>query len=118
MTASTTTTTITRSAARAANVMRRMNLSLADQGSRYKRSATDGPVRPIAFALPSSRRSRVPLPESSGMAETALATSFRSHLSGSLRLDDVGAVVRLAGWVSLSFWTAATIGGRLIPYYA
>jgi hypothetical protein len=25
---------------------------------------------------------------------------------------------RLAGWVSLSFWTAATIGGRLIPYYA
>ena len=25
---------------------------------------------------------------------------------------------RLAGWVSLSFWTAATVGGRLIPYYA
>jgi aspartyl-tRNA synthetase len=33
------------------------------------------------------------------MAETALATSYRSHLSGSLRSDDVGAVVRLAGWV-------------------
>ncbi len=33
------------------------------------------------------------------MAETALATSQRSHLSGSLRLEDVGAVVRLAGWV-------------------
>jgi aspartyl-tRNA synthetase len=33
------------------------------------------------------------------MAETALATSYRSHLSGSLRLDDAGAVVRLAGWV-------------------
>ena len=33
------------------------------------------------------------------MAETALATSYRSHLSGSLRLEDVGAVVRLAGWV-------------------
>ncbi len=25
---------------------------------------------------------------------------------------------KLAGWVSLSFWTAATVGGRLIPYYA
>ena len=25
---------------------------------------------------------------------------------------------RLAGWVSLTFWTAATVGGRLIPYYA
>ncbi len=25
---------------------------------------------------------------------------------------------RLAGWVSLSFWTTATVGGRLIPYYA
>jgi aspartyl-tRNA synthetase len=33
------------------------------------------------------------------MAETALATSYRSHLSGSLRADDVGAFVRLAGWV-------------------
>ncbi|HEX5973495.1 MAG TPA: aspartate--tRNA ligase, partial [Gemmatimonadaceae bacterium] len=33
------------------------------------------------------------------MAETALATSYRSHLSGSLRSDDVGAFVRLAGWV-------------------
>ena len=33
------------------------------------------------------------------MAETALATSFRSHLSGSLRVEDVGAIVRLAGWV-------------------
>ena len=33
------------------------------------------------------------------MAETALATSYRSHLSGSLRLEDVGAIVRLAGWV-------------------
>ncbi len=33
------------------------------------------------------------------MAETALATSQRSHLSGALRLEDVGAIVRLAGWV-------------------
>jgi aspartyl-tRNA synthetase len=33
------------------------------------------------------------------MAETALATSYRSHLSGSLRSEDVGAFVRLAGWV-------------------
>src|SRR5690242_2609760 len=83
----------------AANVMRHMKLSLADPGPPDKRSATDGPVRPIAFALPSSRRSRVLLPESSGMAETALATSYRSHLSGSLRSEDVGAFVRLAGWV-------------------
>ena len=28
------------------------------------------------------------------------------------------AAARLAGWVSLSFWTAATVSGRLIPYYA
>jgi hypothetical protein len=28
------------------------------------------------------------------------------------------AAARLAGWTSLSFWTAATVGGRLIPYYA
>ena len=28
------------------------------------------------------------------------------------------AAARAAGWISLSFWTAATIGGRLIPYYA
>ena len=33
------------------------------------------------------------------MAETALATSQRSHLSGALRPEDVGAIVRLAGWV-------------------
>jgi hypothetical protein len=25
---------------------------------------------------------------------------------------------RLAGWVSLTFWTAATVSGRLIPYYS
>ncbi len=25
---------------------------------------------------------------------------------------------RGAGWVSLTFWSAATVGGRLIPYYA
>jgi hypothetical protein len=25
---------------------------------------------------------------------------------------------RVAGWTSLSFWTLATIGGRLIPYYS
>lgn len=25
---------------------------------------------------------------------------------------------RLAGWTSLTFWTVATVGGRLIPYYA
>ncbi len=28
------------------------------------------------------------------------------------------AAARVAGWVSLSFWTTATVGGRLIPYYA
>ena len=28
------------------------------------------------------------------------------------------AATRIAGWVSLTFWSAATIGGRLIPYYA
>jgi aspartyl-tRNA synthetase len=33
------------------------------------------------------------------MPESALATSQRSHLNGALRLEDVGAVVRLAGWV-------------------
>jgi hypothetical protein len=25
---------------------------------------------------------------------------------------------RVAGWVSLTFWTAATVSGRLIPYYS
>jgi hypothetical protein len=30
----------------------------------------------------------------------------------------VPAAARTAGWVSLSFWTVATVGGRLIPYYA
>ncbi|MFP5391251.1 MAG: DUF6644 family protein [Gammaproteobacteria bacterium] len=25
---------------------------------------------------------------------------------------------RTAGWISLSFWSAATVGGRLIPYFA
>lgn len=25
---------------------------------------------------------------------------------------------RTAGWLSLSFWTVATVGGRLIPYFA
>ncbi len=28
------------------------------------------------------------------------------------------AAARFAGWVSLTFWSAATVGGRLIPYYA
>jgi hypothetical protein len=28
------------------------------------------------------------------------------------------AAARAAGWISLSFWSAATVGGRLIPYYA
>jgi hypothetical protein len=28
------------------------------------------------------------------------------------------AAARVAGWVSLTFWTAATVSGRLIPYYS
>ncbi len=28
------------------------------------------------------------------------------------------ASARIAGWVSLTFWSAATVSGRLIPYYA
>jgi hypothetical protein len=28
------------------------------------------------------------------------------------------AATRLAGWISISFWTTATVSGRLIPYYA
>ena len=28
------------------------------------------------------------------------------------------AAARIAGWVSLTFWSVATVGGRLIPYYA
>src|SRR5258705_6416316 len=33
------------------------------------------------------------------MTESALATSFRTHLCGALRDDDVGATVRLGGWI-------------------
>src|SRR6476661_3130855 len=47
----------------------------------------------------SPRLARAPFPDRSRMAETALATSQRSHLAGGLRLEDVGAIVRLAGWV-------------------
>src|SRR5690242_17643866 len=47
----------------------------------------------------SPRIARAPFPFRPRMAESALATSQRSHLSGSLRLEDVGAIVRLAGWV-------------------
>jgi aspartyl-tRNA synthetase len=33
------------------------------------------------------------------MTDSELATSFRTHLCGALRDDDVGAMVRLGGWV-------------------
>jgi hypothetical protein len=39
---------------------------------------------------------------------------------GAVWVDQAAAptAARVAGWVSLSFWSVATIGGRLIPYYA
>jgi aspartyl-tRNA synthetase len=36
------------------------------------------------------------------MSDSALATTFRTHLCGALRDDDVGASVRLGGWVHRS----------------
>jgi hypothetical protein len=42
------------------------------------------------------------------------------HKRGAAWLDQVSApaAARRAGWISLSFWGAATVGGRLIPYFA
>lgn len=37
---------------------------------------------------------------------------------GAAWVDQAPAAARIAGWVSLTFWSAATVGGRLIPYYA
>jgi hypothetical protein len=50
----------------------------------------------------------------------AVAFEFTWGKRGAAWVDQAVAprAARLAGWVSLSFWTAATVGGRLIPYYA
>ena len=58
----------------------------------------------------------------------ALANAIAFELAwgkrGAAWVDQVGltaaapAAARLAGWVSLTFWSIATVGGRLIPYYA
>ena len=50
----------------------------------------------------------------------ALAFEFTWGTRGAVWVDQAvaPAAARVAGWVSLSFWTLATIGGRLIPYYA
>ena len=37
---------------------------------------------------------------------------------GAAWVDQAPAAAQIAGWVSLTFWSAATVGGRLIPYYA
>lgn len=50
----------------------------------------------------------------------ALAFEVTLHRRGAAWADAavIPAAARTAGWVSLSFWTVATVGGRLIPYYA
>jgi hypothetical protein len=42
------------------------------------------------------------------------------HRRGAAWLDGVRAPIeaRRAGWISLSFWGATTVAGRLIPYFA
>ena len=50
----------------------------------------------------------------------ALAFELTLHRRGAAWADAavIPLAARTAGWVSLSFWTAATVGGRLIPYFA
>jgi hypothetical protein len=50
----------------------------------------------------------------------ALAFEFAWGKRGAAWVDQAVAptAARAAGWISLSFWTLATVGGRLIPYYA
>jgi hypothetical protein len=55
-----------------------------------------------------------------GALANALVFEFRWGKLGAAWVDQPGtpAAVRLAGWLSLSLWTAVTITGRLIPYYS
>jgi hypothetical protein len=50
----------------------------------------------------------------------ALAFETLSAKRGEAWIDQgaVPTAARLAGWISLTFWTGATISGRLIPYYS
>ena len=50
----------------------------------------------------------------------AAAFEWLLHRRGSTWLDQPRAprAAVTAGWISLSFWSAATVGGRLIPYFA
>ena len=50
----------------------------------------------------------------------ALAFELTLHRRGAAWADAsvIPTAARTAGWLSLSFWTVATVGGRLIPYFA
>jgi hypothetical protein len=50
----------------------------------------------------------------------AVAFEFAWGKRGAAWVDQAvaPAAARAAGWISLTFWSVATVGGRLIPYYA